>query len=74
MQNIKLPVFIVSAYAFFYQFTPYIGFSDITIMAMFTISPVLVCWMAYKILKNGNPSQRSFEEYFYEDSNYKRNT
>lgn len=73
MEKIKWPVIIVTAYAFFYQFTPAIGFSDQVIMTLFMVSPIPVLWMVYKILKNGIPSQRTFDEYFYEDVDYKRN-
>jgi hypothetical protein len=73
MQKIKWPVITVTSFAFFYQLTPYVGFSDKTIIAMFIVSPFAVTWMIYKILKNGIPSQRTFDEYFYEDSDYKRN-
>ncbi|MBC7887406.1 MAG: hypothetical protein H7Z13_05910 [Ferruginibacter sp.] len=73
MEKIKWPVIIVTAYAFFYQLTPYIGFSDIAIMTMFMTSPIPVIWMAYKILKTGKSSQRSFDVYFYEDMDYKCN-
>jgi hypothetical protein len=73
MQKIKWPVISVSGFAIFYQLTPYFGFPDQTIMALFIIAPLPVIWMAFKILKNGIPSQRTFDEYFYDDVDYKRN-
>ena len=74
MEKIKWPVILVTIYAFLYQFTPYAGFSDQAIILLFLLSPIPVLWMAYKILKNGTPSQRTFDEYFYEDTDYRRNT
>jgi hypothetical protein len=73
MQKIKWPVIFVTAYAILYQLTPYFGFSEKTILTLFVIAPIPVFWMVYKILKDGIPSQRTFDEYFYEDSDYKRN-
>ena len=73
MKKIKWPIIVVTAYVFFYQLSPYFGISDRIIITMFAISPIAVMWMAYKILKNGIPSQRTFDEYFYEAPDYKRN-
>ncbi len=73
MKKIKWPIIIVTTFAFFYQFTPYVGLSDDFILVLFLISPIAVIWMAYQILKNGTPTERTFNEYFYEDLDYKRN-
>lgn len=73
MKKIKWPIIIVTTFAFFYQFTPYAGFSEDVILLLFAISPFTVIWMAYQILKNGTPSDRTFDEYFYEDLDYRRN-
>lgn len=73
MKKIKWPIILVTAFAVCYQFTPYLGFSDKTIFILFMISPIAVLWMAYKILKDGVPSGRTFDDYFYDDLDYKRN-
>lgn len=73
MKKIKWPVLLATTYAVLYQFTPYAGLPDQAIILLFILSPIPVLWMAYKILKNGIPSQRTFEEYFYEDTDYRRN-
>ena len=73
MKKIKWPVLLVTAFAVSYQFTPYLGFSDQVIISLFMISPIPVLWMAYKILKDGLPSGRTFDEYFYDDLDYTRN-
>lgn len=36
-------------------------------MIMFAFSPFMVIWMAVYILKQGKPSGRTFEEYFYDE-------
>lgn len=73
MKKIKWPLLLVTAFAVFYQFTPYLGFSDQVILSLFMISPIPVLWMVYKILKDGVPSGRTFDEYFYDDLDYTRN-
>lgn len=35
--------------------------------------PFLVAWMVYKVLKDGVPSTREFNEHFYDDHEYRRN-
>lgn len=74
MKKIKWPIIIVTTFAFFYEFTPYVGLPEDIIIILFIISPIAVIWMAYRILKDGTPSSRTFDEYFYEDLDYKRNT
>ncbi|MBP6023302.1 hypothetical protein [Ferruginibacter sp.] len=40
---------------------------------LFSIAPIALIGMVYKILKFGKPSPQSCDEYFYEDQDYKRN-
>ena len=72
MKKIKWPIIIVTIFAFFYQLTPYVGLPDDFILMLFIISPIAVISMAYQILKNGTPAERTFDEYFYEDLDYQR--
>ncbi len=40
-----------------------------------SLSPIVVVFMAYRILKDPEPhSGATFDDKFYEDSNYKRNS
>ncbi|MCW3091523.1 MAG: hypothetical protein JWP81_2592 [Ferruginibacter sp.] len=73
MKKIKWPVILVTAYAFFYRLAPHLGFPDSVVLSMFVMSPVVVCWLAYKILKDGARCEKTFDEYFYEDVEYRRN-
>ncbi len=42
---------------------------------LFGLSPIVVVFMAYRILKDPEPhSGATFDDKFYEDSNYKRNS
>lgn len=73
MQKIKWPLIVVTAYLVFYQSASFFNFSANTIIALYISSPILLLWMVYKILKDGVPSQRSFDDYFYDDWDYRRN-
>lgn len=58
---------LVSLFAVFFQLAPYTGMADVFIYCMFFLSPFLVAYMAYVILKYGKPSGHSFDERYYED-------
>jgi len=72
----KKPAVIISLatfYLLFFKASPFIGIPDEAIIAMFILSPFIVIYMAYVILKYGKPSKHTFEERFYEDHDYERN-
>jgi uncharacterized membrane protein len=73
MKKVTLVVTIVTLFAVFYQAAPFIGVADEFIFAMFFISPFLVLYMAYVIMKFGKPSGHTFDEKFYDDVDYRRN-
>ena len=73
MKKIKWPVTLVTCFVVIYHFTPLLGFSDEAIMSLFIIAPFLLIWMTIKILKQGVPTDKTFDDYFYEDYAYKRN-
>jgi hypothetical protein len=73
MKKVPVVVALVSLYAFVFQLSPYIGFSDAAILLMFAFSPILVIYMVYTILKHGKPSEYTFDEKFYDDLDYFRN-
>lgn len=73
MKKVTLVVTIVTLFAVFYQAAPFIGVADEIIFAMFFISPFLVLYMAYVIMKFGKPSGHTFDEKFYDDFGYIRN-
>jgi hypothetical protein len=73
MKRVQWIVLAVTLYAIFFQLTPFLNISEGVIWIMFFLSPFLVAWMGYNILKHARPSQHSFDEYFYDDWDYKRN-
>jgi hypothetical protein len=71
MKGIWFPVIFVSAFLAVYVLFAYFKVENVVI-TMFLISPFLVIWMVYKVLKDGTPSGKTFSEHFYDDSDYKR--
>ena len=43
------------------------------IIGMFSLSPFIVIYMVWRVLTAGVPSDLTFEEAFYEDTEYERN-
>jgi hypothetical protein len=72
MKQLKMPVLLVSALLLIYALSPQLGFGDTTVFVLFLLLPPAVLWMVYRILKDGTPTTKTWEEYFYEDHPYKR--
>jgi hypothetical protein len=72
MKSVWFPISFVSCYLVLYTLMAYLSvFRDVVIM-MFVLSPFLVIWMVYRVLKDGKPSGRTFAEHFYDDAEFKR--
>ena len=67
MKRVYAIIILVSLFALLYQLSPYIGFSEKAIFSMFLLSPILMIYMVYAILKSGQPSEYTFDERFYDD-------
>ena len=73
MARIKIPVIGVTLFMVIYNLLPFFGVHSNLIIALFIVSPFAVIWMVYAVLKNGTPSQKTWDEHFYEDYDYRRN-
>jgi len=68
---LKSPSFVAVfsiIYLFVFILIVSLGYGD-PAMAMFLLSPILVLWLVYSVLRYGEPSGRTFDEYFYDDVN-----
>lgn len=72
MKKPAVVITLATLFMVFYNLSPYIGVADEFIIAMFIVSPIVVIYMAYVILKFGKPSKYTFEERFYDDVDYER--
>jgi hypothetical protein len=73
MNRSQVVVIAVTFYALIFQASPWLGFSDAIIFTMFILSPFVMIYMVYMVLRFGEPSKNTFEERFYDDLDYKRN-
>ncbi len=73
MRNVPAVVSFVTLYAISFQLAIYFELPENIIFGMFTLSPFLVLYMVYIVLKYGKPSRYTFDERFYDDHDYVRN-
>ena len=71
MKKPAIVITLATLYVLLFHSSPLIGIPDEFIIAMFILSPVVVIYMVYVILKYGKPSGHTFEERFYDDFDYK---
>lgn len=72
MRSPMLSICIVTVYLLVYAAMATFGDSYDLAMLMFIFSPFLVIWMVYNVLKYGKHSGKTFNEYFYEDNEYRK--
>lgn len=73
MKKLIVPISFTTTVWLFYQVSPLFSPTMLWLMIMQVFITILMVWMVLRILKDGEPSQRTFEDYFYDDSDYKRN-
>ncbi len=73
MEKLQVPITTVTLFVIFYNALPWLGASDTLILVLFALSPFPVIWMAIRILKDGKPTDKNWDEHFYEDHPYRRN-
>lgn len=68
MKDLKIPIVLATAFLLFYTISAHAGMSFFWVMLMFSLSPLVVIWLAVHILKYGEPTTKTWEEGFrYED-------
>lgn len=67
MKNIRIPVYSTSLVLAFYTMTPYMGIPLALFSTLFLFLNGLFIWMVISVLKDGIPSNKRFEESWYED-------
>ena len=67
MRNYLMPVLVVTGYLVIYLFAIRLDLHIRLILFMFSISPVLLLWMVYKVLTANVPISHTFDEKWYED-------
>lgn len=72
MKSTWFPVGIVTIFLLVYVFIAAAGFSYLLITLLFSISPILVLWMVFRVLKSPYHSGKTFNDHFYEDHSYRK--
>jgi hypothetical protein len=70
MEKIKLPIIIATIYLAIYVVTASYDTTTRLTIFLFSLSPLPVIWMVWRVLHDGTPSPYTFEERFYEDYDY----
>ena len=68
MEKIRIPILLSTLYLLIYTLSTALAIP----LAFFSLSPVVVIWLVWKVLRDGEPSELTFEEAFYEDHPYRR--
>jgi len=66
LKNANFAAIFTTAYLVAFSILVALGYSD-TAAALFIFSPLLVIWMVYIVLRFGEASGRTFDEYYYDD-------
>lgn len=72
MKAIKFPIYFTSSVLLLYLVTAALEFPFAIVFWLFVLINGLLVWMVYRVLKDGKPSEKSFDDVFYEDWDYKR--
>lgn len=60
-------IFLATIYAMVFNASPYLDIPPSIILLMFALSPFIVAYMVYVVLRYGKPSKYTFKERWYED-------
>jgi hypothetical protein len=72
MEKIRIPILLSSLYLLVYTLSTVVPVHLVIPLTLFSLSPIIVIWMVYKVLKDGEESTLTFDEAFYEDHPYRR--
>ena len=76
MKKIVLPIYLVTALLVLLTIFSQIdaGWAAKLVITVTSLSPLPIIWMVLRVLKDGEPSEYTFEERFYEDYDVKGRT
>jgi len=72
MEKIKWPILLATGYLLLYTATAQLEAAIQWTILLFSLSPLPVIWMVWRVLRDGTPSNFTFKERFYEDYHYER--
>lgn len=72
MNKVGVVVAFVTLYAVFFNLSPVLELNEKIIFGLFALSPFLVIYMVYVVLRFGKAGDKTFDEQFYDDHPYRR--
>ncbi|WP_291784170.1 hypothetical protein [Cecembia sp.] len=69
MKNYLFPVYLVTAFLIVYVTAIQANLNTALVLFMFSVSPLPIIWMVYKVLTADVKVESTFEEKWYEDQN-----
>jgi hypothetical protein len=70
MNKIKFPIYLTTVILVVYTFLVGMDLVPALVFMLFGISPLLVIWLVYRVLRDGEASAYTFSERFYEDERF----
>lgn len=67
MKNYLFPVYLVTAFLIVYVTSIQVNLNTGLILLMFSVSPISILWMVYRVLTADVEVTGTFEEKWYED-------
>ncbi|HBH23333.1 MAG TPA: hypothetical protein DDY13_07905 [Cytophagales bacterium] len=67
MEKIKFPILFTTYFIIILNLLPFLGVAYAIIAGMLFVAPFIVIWMVWRVLKDGIPSEHTFDEVWYED-------
>lgn len=74
MKNYLFPVYAVTAFLIVYVTAVQVNLHVAIVMFLFSISPLPILWMVYRVLKADVKVDTTFEDQWYEDFGSGRNS
>jgi len=70
MSKLKFPIAITTLVLILYNTMPFVGVPFAIIFGTLMLLTGLTIWMVFKILKDGTPPEKTFEDQWYEDRSH----
>jgi hypothetical protein len=67
MEKIKFPILITTMLVLMVNIMPFLGVKYSIIILLLFSAPFIIIWMVYRTLRDGIPSNKTFETHWYED-------
>jgi len=72
MKDIKVPVLLTTALLFLFALLPAFGVGLLVMFPFFIIVHLFTLWRVFRILMDGHPSEKKFDEgHWYDDLDFK---